>query len=176
MCTEKKVLSLNIYLCLGSKTEEYREALIKEINYQKLKFKIIDNCSDKTSAEAIIYSDDCDISDFSEFPKHSYIFSTYAGVEKTLLNKTIKQPLVRLIDNEMTECMAEWCIAHIMRYHLDIDKFIQRKSKEWLVIKSERPLAHQVSIGILGLGILGQAIASKLRKLGFKIRGWSVNL
>ena len=175
MCTEKKVLSVNIYICLGSKSEEYREALINEINHQKLKFKIINNFSDKTSAEAIIYSDDCEISDFSEFPKHSYIFSTYAGVEKTLLNKTIKQPLVRLIDNEMTECMAEWCTAHIMRYHLDIDKFIQRKSKEWLVIDNERPLAHQVSIGILGLGILGQATACKLRKLGFKIRGWSMN-
>ena len=169
----KKVLSMNIYICAGSKSEEYRKALVREINYQNLNLKIINNFSKKTSIKAIIYSDDCDISDFSEFPENSYIFSTYAGVEKTLLNKTIKQPLVRLIDSEMTECMAEWCTAHIMRYHLDIDKFIKRKSKEWLSITKERPLAYQVSIGILGLGVLGQATASKLGKLGFKVRGWS---
>ena len=173
MCIGKEIISLNIYICAGAKSDEYREALIREINYQNLNFKIINNSSDKTSAKAIIYSDDCDISDFSEFSENSYIFSTYAGVEKTLLNKTIKQPLVRLIDREMTECMAEWCTAHVMRYHLDIDKFIKRKSKKWLTITTERPLAHQVSIGILGLGVLGQATASKLGKLGFKIRGWS---
>ena len=171
----KEFFSLNIYICAGAKSKEYREALLREINYQNLNFKIINNFSDKTSAKAIIYSDDCDILDFSEFPESSYIFSTYAGVEKTLLNKTIKQPLVRLIDGEMTECMAEWCTAHVMRYHLDIDKFIKRKSKEWLSITAERPLAHQVSIGILGLGVLGQATASKLKKLGFKVKGWSTS-
>ncbi len=173
MYTGRKVISLNIYVCTGARSEAYREILRREISNQKLNYKVINNFSDRTSAEAIIYSDDCEISDFSQFPENSYIFSTFAGVEKTLLNKTIKQPLVRLIDNEMTECMAEWCTAHIMRYHLDIDRFINSKSKEWLLINSERPLAHQISIGILGLGVLGQATASKLRKLEFKIRGWS---
>ena len=173
MCTGKEFLSLNIYICAGSKSKKYTEILVNEIKNQNLNFKIISNFSDRTSAQVIIYSDDCKVSDFAEFPESSYIFSTYAGVEKTLLNKTIKQPLVRLIDTEMTECMAEWCTAHVMRYHLDIDKFIKRKSKKWLTITTERPLAHQVSIGILGLGVLGQATASKLGKLGFKIRGWS---
>ncbi len=175
MCTGKEFLKLKIFICTGTKSDEYRKLFLKEISDQNLNFKIINSSSERASAQAIIYSDDCEVFDFSEFPENSHIFSTYAGVEKTLLNKTIKQPLVRLIDSEMTECMAEWCTAHVMRYHLDIDKFIKRRSKEWLVIKTERPLAHQVSIGILGLGVLGQATAKKLGKLGFKIRGWSTS-
>ena len=173
MYTGKGIFSLNIYICTGNKSGSYREALLEEIKKQNLDFKIIDNYSDRASSNAIIYSDNSEVSNFSEFSENSYIFSTYAGVEKTLLNKTINQPLVRLIDTEMTECMAEWCTAHVMRYHLDIDRFIKRKSKEWLTITDERPFAHQVSIGILGLGVLGQATANKLGKLGFKIRGWS---
>ncbi len=175
MCIGKEDFSLNIYICAGSKSEAYRKTLKSEFDNQNLNYKIINNFSDRTSANIIIYSDDCEISNFSEFAANSYIFSTFAGVEKTLLNKTMKQPLVRLIDAEMTECMAEWCTAHIMRYHLDIDKFINRKEKEWLVIETERPLANKVSIGILGFGVLGQATASKLSKLGFKITGWSTS-
>jgi glyoxylate/hydroxypyruvate reductase A len=103
------------------------------------------------------------------------IFSIFAGVEKTLLNKTIRQPLVRLIDAEMTECMAEWCVAHVLRYHLDLDKFIKPEKKEWITCNKERLLANQVHIGILGLGTLGAATANKFKKLDFKVAGWSAN-
>ena len=175
MCTRMLASDLNIFISTGSKTAEYKEALAKEIEAQSLNYKIIEDISRSSEVNAIIYADESDIADFSIFPDDTVIFSIFAGVEKTLLNKTIRQPLVRLIDAEMTECMAEWCVAHVLRYHLDLDKFIKPEKKEWITCHKERLLANQVHIGILGLGTLGAATANKFKKLDFKVAGWSAN-
>ena len=82
---------------------------------------------------------------------------------------------MRLIDVEMTECMAEWCAAHVLRYHLDLDTYIKPTKKEWKTPNKKRLLAHQVDIGVLGLGTLGSATARKLRNLDFNVAGWSAN-
>ena len=166
-------IDLKIFVLTGSKSTEYKRILAEEITNQSLDCKIIEDMSRRSEVNAIIYSDDCEISDFSIFPEDTVIFSTFAGVEKTLLNKTIRQPLVRLIDIEMTECMAEWCAAHVLRYHLDLDTYIKPTKKEWKISNKERLLAHQVNIGVLGLGTLGSATARKLKKLDFNVTGWS---
>ena len=175
MHTYTRILAsdLNIFISTGSKTREYKKVLAEEIEAQSLNYNIIEDISRSSEINAVIYADDSDISDFSVFPDDTVIFSIFAGVEKTLLNKTIQQPLVRLIDVEMTECMAEWCTAHVLRYHLDLDEFINPIKKEWKAHDKERLLANQIDIGILGLGTLGSATAEKLKKLDFKVTGWS---
>ena len=172
-CTRILASDLNIFISIGSKTAEYKKVLAEEIGSRSLKYNIIEDISRSSEVNAVIYADDSDISDFSIFPNDTVIFSIFAGVEKTLLNKTIQQPLVRLIDVEMTECMAEWCAAHVMRYHLDLDEFIRPDKKEWKIYNKERLLANQINIGILGLGTLGSATAEKLNKLNFNVTGWS---
>ena len=172
-CIRILASDLNIFISTGSKTTEYKKALAEEIEAQSLNYNIVEDISRSSEINAIIYADDSDIDDFSIFPDDTVIFSIFAGVEKTLLNRTIQQPLVRLIDSEMTECMAEWCTAHVMRYHLDLDKFIRPDKKEWKIYNKERLLAKQINIGILGLGTLGSATAEKLNKLNFNVTGWS---
>ena len=166
---------LNIYVSTGPNTAEYKKILAKEIYDQSLDCRIIEDIASSREVNAIIYSDDSEISDFALFPDSTIIFSTFAGVEKILFNKTITQSLVRLIDVEMTQCMAEWCTAHVLRYHLDIDSYTKPTKKEWKISHKERLLAHQVNIGVLGLGTLGSATARKLRKLDFNVAGWSAN-
>ena len=173
MCTRIIGFNLNIFVSTGSKTTEYKKILEEEIKNQFLEYNIIEDISRNSEVNAIIYSDESEISDFSIFPDDAVIFSIFAGVEKTLLNKSIRQPLVRLIDIEMTECMAEWCAAHVLRYHLDLDEYIKPERNEWKSYSTERLLANQVNVGILGLGILGTATANKLRKLDFNVTGWS---
>ena len=175
MLTYTKIIGidLNIFVLTGSMSTAYKNILAEEINTQSLDCKIIEDMSRTSEVNAIIYSDDCEISDFSIFPDDTVLFSTFAGVEKTLLNKTIRQPIVRLIDIEMTECMAEWCAAHVLRYHLDLDTYIKPSKREWKISNKERLLAHQVDIGVLGLGTLGSATAMKLKKLDFNVAGWS---
>ena len=173
MCTRIIGFNLNIFVSTGSKTTKYKKILEEEIKNQFLEYNIIEDISRNSEVNAIIYSDESEISDFSNFPDDAVIFSIFAGVEKTLLNKSIRQPLVRLIDIEMTECMAEWCAAHVLRYHLDLDEYIKPEKNEWNSYSTERLLANQVHVGILGLGILGTATANKLRKLDFNVTGWS---
>ena len=173
MCTRIIGFNLNIFVSTGSKTTKYKKILEEEIKNQFLEYNIIEDISRNSEVNAIIYSDESEISDFSIFPDDAVIFSIFAGVEKTLLNKSIRQPLVRLIDIEMTECMAEWCTAHVLRYHLDLDEYIKPEKNEWKSYSTERLLANQVNVGILGLGILGTATANKLRKLDFNVTGWS---
>ena len=164
---------MNIFVSTGSKAKEYKKILAEEIKTQSLDCNIVEDIARSGDVNAIIYSDESEISDFSIFPNNTVIFSIFAGVEKTLLNKSIRQPLVRLIDIEMTECMAEWCAAHVLRYHLDLDEFIKPEKNEWKIYSKERLLANQVHIGILGLGTLGTATANKLKKLDFNVTGWS---
>ena len=164
---------LKVFVSTGAKTEEYKKILADEIDSQNLNYEIIEDISRRSEVNAVIYSDDGEISDFSVFPNDTVIFSIFAGIEKTLLNKTITQPLVRLIDIEMTECMAEWCTAHVLRYHLDLDKYIKPVTKKWEISDKERLLADQVNIGVLGLGTLGSATARKLKNLDFNVAGWS---
>ena len=173
MCTRIIGFNLNIFVSTGSKTTKYKKILEEEIKNQFLEYNIVEDISRNSEVNAIIYSDESEISDFSIFPDDAVIFSIFAGVEKTLLNKSIRQPLVRLIDIEMTECMAEWCAAHVLRYHLDLDEYIKPEKNEWKSYSTERLLANQVNVGILGLGILGTATANKLRKLDFNVTGWS---
>ncbi len=173
MCIKIIGFDLNIFVSTGPRIAEYKKVLLDEIKDQSLDCTLIEDISKTSDINAIIYSDDSDISDFSIFSDETIIFSIFAGVEKTLLNKTIRQPLVRLIDVEMTECMAEWCVAHVLRYHLDLDKFIKPIKNEWVTYGKERLLATQVDIGILGLGTLGSATANKFKKLDFNVTGWS---
>ena len=175
MLTFTKIIGseLNIFVSTGSKAKEYKKILAEEIKTQSLDCNIVEDITRSGDVNAIIYSDESEISDFSIFPDDAVIFSIFAGVEKTLLNKSIRQPLVRLIDIEMTECMAEWCAAHVLRYHLDLDEYIKPEKNEWKSYSTERLLANQVNVGILGLGILGTATANKLRKLDFNVTGWS---
>jgi glyoxylate/hydroxypyruvate reductase A len=172
----REFFRLNIFVCTGPQSKKYETALETEIKQQRLKYRILNKLSEQKNANFVIYSDDCEIADLSIFPSSSYIFSTFAGVEKTLQNGTITQPIVRMIDDDMSISMAEWCVAHVMRYHLDIDRFINTSSTDWITTHEEPPLAHQKSIGILGLGTLGQITAKKLQKLGFFVRGWSSSL
>jgi glyoxylate/hydroxypyruvate reductase len=48
----------------------------------------------------------------------------------------------------------------------------QQAGKVWHEDRRQ-PAAHEVNVGILGMGVLGRDAASKLRMLGFKVSGWS---
>src|SRR5262245_11530456 len=47
----------------------------------------------------------------------------------------------------------------------------QQRTSTWRYVPE--PAAHQVRVGIMGLGIMGKACAQALSALGFPLAGWS---
>lgn len=109
--------------------------------------------------------------DFSAYSKTKAVLSLWAGVENIAANKTLTQPLCRMVDNGLTEGMAEWVAGHVLRHHLGMDAHIVNPGHQWDA--TPPPLARNRKVGILGLGELGGSCAKTLAKLNFDVAGWS---
>ena len=101
------------------------------------------------------------------------IFSLWAGVEwLPRLEPPAGVPVIRMVEDGMTQGMTDYVSAHVLRYHVDLDPDIRSESEApWG--QTQRPLATQRRVGIAGLGTLGSDAARALRSLGFLVRGWS---
>jgi glyoxylate/hydroxypyruvate reductase A len=68
--------------------------------------------------------------------------------------------------------MSEWvvmqCLMHLRGQYAHDS---HQRQREWA--KLIAPEAAEVTVGVMGLGILGQDAAAKLRVMGFNIIGWS---
>ncbi len=158
----------------------YKEILTKELEKKGIKKFVISNDYFKTKEDVkfIIYSPVIKNGeklsrDFSQFKNLKAVLSLYAGIEDLIGNKTLKCPLIKMIDkNGLTNSMIEWCLAHTLRLHLGLDRHILGQDGFWRH-KIKPPTARDRSVGILGLGELGKPVALFLKKIGFKISGWS---
>ena len=111
--------------------------------------------------------------DLSIFKNAKAIQSTWAGVNSLLRgNLPPGVPIARMVDRGLSANMVEYLVYYALdalRQGRDLRE-AQREAK-WL----DLPLrwARDFPIGILGLGTLGEATATKLVELGFPVRGWS---
>jgi glyoxylate/hydroxypyruvate reductase A len=81
-------------------------------------------------------------------------------------------PVVRIEDAGMAEQMSEYVVHAALRQYREFDAYAEaQRAGIW------RPLARQdkrgFGVGILGIGVLGTAVAAALRPFGFPLAGWS---
>lgn len=123
----------------------------------------------------IIYAPDSDLKDLTPYVNCKGVLSVWAGAEAIIGNKTITQPLCRMVDDEgLAQGMVEWVTGHVLRHHLGMDRHIINPDNDWIC--DAPPLAQQRKVTVLGLGELGQACAKMLAHIGFQVSGWSRNL
>jgi glyoxylate/hydroxypyruvate reductase A len=102
------------------------------------------------------------------------IFSMGAGVDHILGVRGLPEnvPIVRFVDPDLTNRMSEWvvlqCLMHL-RQQRRYDE--QQDRKMWNPLS--QPIASEITVGILGLGVLGADAARKLALTGFSVAGWS---
>lgn len=107
-------------------------------------------------------------------PNLKLIFSLGAGVDAVLRDPTLPQdvPLARIAEPDLTMRMSEYVVLQVLMHHRQ-----QRRHDENQRLKRWDPFperaASAVSVGVMGLGVLGGDAAQKLRLLGFKVAGWS---
>ncbi len=131
---------------------------------------------DPTSFDALIYApgypEDGSTLDFTPFTRARVIQSLWAGVEKIVTNKTLTQPLCRMVDPGLSQGMMEYCLGWAMRAHLGMDHYAQDGIWRGYQVP---PLAAQRNVTILGMGELGRKLAQSLLALGFQVTGWSTS-
>ncbi|MBB4215911.1 glyoxylate/hydroxypyruvate reductase A [Rhizobium sp. BK212] len=120
---------------------------------------------------ALLWKPDADL--FARAPNLKIIFSGGAGVDHIIGMAGLPEiPIVRFVDRSLTTRMSEWvvmqCLMHLRGQYAHDS---HQRRREWA--KLIAPEAAEVTVGVMGLGILGQDAVSKLRVMGFNVIGWS---
>lgn len=109
------------------------------------------------------------------------IFALGAGVDAIVEQERaspgfipVGVPLVRLEDAGMALQMEEYVFAAVLRYFRRMDEYqLLQQQNRWQLLE---PYSYDdFNIGVMGLGILGHHVASRLAGFGFQVKGWSRN-
>jgi len=101
------------------------------------------------------------------------VLSLGAGVDALLAHPNLPDvPVVRFVDDDLSQRMSDYVVAHVTMHHRLYTRFrADQKAHRWSQLYP--PAAAQTTVGIMGLGVLGQDAARRLGALGFTLRGWS---
>ena len=107
------------------------------------------------------------------FPDLKAIFSLGAGVDDLLADPKLPNvPVVRIVDPDLTMRMTEYVVLHVLMHHRRQRQYdAQQRDRVWH--EHVQPPASAVTVGVMGLGVLGCAAAQALAGLGFRTAGWS---
>ena len=102
------------------------------------------------------------------------IFLMGAGVDALLKFGDLLPPvpLVRLGDAGMGVQMAEYVTHAVLRYFRRFDEY-ERQARRGIWAPLPAFEKAQFSIGVMGIGVLGQRVLAALAPFGFPLRGWS---
>ena len=103
------------------------------------------------------------------------IFNLAAGVDSLLsLSHVIPAgvPIFRLEDAGMAIQMAEYVTHSVLRYFRRFDEY-DRQARNGIWETLEPYQREDFTVGIMGMGIMGTAVAQAPKPFGFPIRGWS---
>src|SRR5229473_579792 len=113
--------------------------------------------------------------ELAAFPKLRVIFNLGAGVDALMADSSLPNvPLVRVAVDDLTQRMTEYVALHVLMHHRQ-ELYLRacQREKRWEP-RSQWP-ASAISVGIMGLGTLGSDAAGVLRRIGFRVSGWSRN-
>ena len=110
----------------------------------------------------------------ASFPNLKLIFSMAAGFDHILqdLERPKHVPIVRIIDDTLSNMMAEYALYAILGFHRFMPEF-HADQRDQIWNKRWPRYTPEVHIGILGMGAIGTNVALKLANLGFQVHGWS---
>jgi glyoxylate/hydroxypyruvate reductase A len=111
--------------------------------------------------------------DLAGFANLRVIFNLGAGVDALMADRSLPSvPLVRVAVGDLTDRMAEYVVLHVLMHHRQ-EPYLRQSQREKRWQPKFQWAANAVSVGIMGLGTLGANAADILRRLGFRVSGWS---
>jgi glyoxylate/hydroxypyruvate reductase len=131
-----------------------------------------DKSADLSDARyAVLWKPDLDL--FERAPNLQVLFSGGAGVDSILAVPGLPElPIVRFVDESLTTRMSEWVVLQCLSHLRQAPAYLaQQRTRVWREL--HQPEAKELTVGIMGLGVLGQDSARKLKIMGFDVIGWS---
>jgi glyoxylate/hydroxypyruvate reductase len=101
------------------------------------------------------------------------VLSLGAGVDALLKHPALpERPIVRFVDSDLTQRMSDYVVSQVT-FHQRLGTRFKRDqlARHWT--QHYPPSAELTHVGVMGLGVLGEDAALKLRALGFTVLGWS---
>ena len=106
-------------------------------------------------------------------PNLRLIISVGAGVDALLDDPDLPPvPMVRFVDADLTGRMREYVALHVLYHHRRMSEFRELQARKVWKYLAE-PAAHEMRVGLMGLGVLGSAAARTLQHFGYRLRAWT---
>jgi glyoxylate/hydroxypyruvate reductase A len=112
----------------------------------------------------------------ARLPALRLIANLGAGVDYLFQDPDLPRgiPIVRLVDPLMTEQMSEYVALAVMTGLRRLRDYLElQREGRWVEIERDVRPPSRATIGILGMGELGQDAARKFKALGYRVKGWS---
>src|SRR3954449_10207807 len=111
--------------------------------------------------------------DLAGFPHLRVIFNLGAGVDALMADRSLPDvPLVRVAVADLTDRMAEYVVLHVLMHHRQ-ELYLRESQRARRWAPKLQWAAGAISVGVMGLGALGADAADALKRLGFRVAGWS---
>ena len=159
---------MDVLICTAKEQDQWRAAMSA--------------CLPEARVHAGLDAPDCDYAVvwkppaelFARQPKLKALFSLGAGVNGLLAMPSLPRdiPLVRMEDGGMSEQMIEYALHVALREFRRFPEY-QRDQAQARWAPQPARARKDFSIGVLGLGVLGGAVARALADFGFSVCGWS---
>lgn len=112
----------------------------------------------------------------AKLPRLKVLFSSGAGVDHVDFSAVPAHiPIVRMVEPGIINGMVEYVSLAVLALHRDFFDYVAAKAaRVWNPL--EVPPAAARTIGVMGMGSLGQAVLARLATYGFRLRGWNRSL
>lgn len=111
--------------------------------------------------------------ELAAFPNLKVIFNLGAGVDALMEDSSLPNvTLVRVAVEDLTNRMREYVVLHVLMHHRQELALRQSQRDRRWAPKFQWP-ASAITVGVMGLGTLGEEAAAVLARLGFRVAGWS---
>jgi glyoxylate/hydroxypyruvate reductase A len=106
-------------------------------------------------------------------PSLKVLFASGAGVDHVDFPSIPPHiPVVRMVEPGIINGMVEYVTLSVLALHRDLFDYLERQVRgAW--DPAEVPAASARCVGVMGLGVLGQAVLARLATFGFRLRGWN---